>query len=305
MAFENRDYLREESRRYSCGGDGGGGGFRIGGAGFRGWSMVNILLLVNFAVSIIDFILTTGARVPGWASPFYWGNFNVEQGIYGFQFWRFFTYQFLHGGLFHLLFNLIGLYFFGPMLESWWGSKRFLAFYLLCGACGALVMTALFYVPGLLYIGAGTALIGASGAVFGILVGAATLFPHHRVQLLFPPIPMTLRTMAVLFLAISFFSLLAGTPNAGGEAAHLGGALLGFVLIKQPGWLNFADRMNPQAIQDGWTKGRYEKRVKADQNHAAEVDRILAKVQQHGLQSLTAKEKKTLSRDTDQKRQAG
>lgn len=215
------------------------------------------------------------------------------------------SYQFLHYDFMHILFNMIGLYFFGPMLEKWWGSRRFLAFYLLCGISGAAVMTLLSFVPGLLFVGSLTQLVGASGSLFGILAGAAVLFPHQRVMLLFPPIPMAMRTMALLFMGLAFLSVMAGTPNAGGDAAHLGGALLGFILIKNARWLNWADRLSPSAIQDGVNKGRFERKRRREVADQAEVGRILDKVRDKGLASLTRKEKNTLNEETERQNRAG
>ena len=289
---------------------------RFGGMG-GGQSMVTWLLIINCIVFIVDYILTSGARVPRWMSPYLMGRFSIAEGIEGLQLWRAITYQFLHADFFHILFNMIGLYFFGPLLEQWWGSKRFLAFYLLCGVGGVVPYTVIGYLaPGIILepgdpelarfaaeIVKEVGLIGASGSIYGILIACAVLYPRQEVRLLFPPIPMKMRTMALIFLGIAFFSVLAGTPNAGGELAHLGGALFGFLLVKKPGVLNFADRFSPQAIQDGYNRGRYEKKIKQQQASREEVDRILAKVSEKGLQSLTKREKKILQQDTDRLRQ--
>jgi len=307
MAWHDRDYNQE-----GHGGPGGFGGFRGGGGGgiggiagrMGGASMVMWLLGINCVVFLLNGVLSSGTRTQV-ISPYAWGNFNLEQGLYGFQLWRWVSYQFLHDGFMHILFNMIGLYFFGPMLEKWWGGRRFLAFYLLCGISGAFLMTLLSFVPGLLMVGPQTSLVGASGSLFGILAGAAMLFPHQRVMLLFPPIPMAMRTMALLFMGLAFLSVMAGTPNAGGEAAHLGGALLGFMLVKNPGWLNWADRFSPSAIQDGVNKGRYERKRKRELSDRAEIDRILDKVRGKGLASLTRKEKKVLSEETERQNRAG
>lgn len=282
MGFSDRHYNQD-------GGSGGSFG-RI-----KPRSMVMTLLIINCIVFVINGILAHGTRVPEWMVPILIGQFTVDQAIYGGQVWRFVTYQFLHGGFLHILFNMIGLYFFGPMMEQWWGSKRFLAFYLLCGVLGALPMF-LFVVSGFYPASAG--LVGASGAIYGVLIGAATLYPNQQVQLLIPPIPLKLRTMAFVFLGLSFVSVLAGS-NDGGNAAHLAGAALGYFLVKRPSLLNWADRISPQAIQDGYNKGRYEKKIKKEQATREEVDRILAKVSEKGLQSLTSKEKKILQQDTD------
>ena len=285
MGFQDRHYNQD-----------GGGGAMMGR--LRGGSVVTWLLIINCVVFVLDGILTHGTRVPDWMKPLMIGWFSVDQAVYGGQVWRFVTYQFLHGGFMHLLFNMIGLYFFGPLMEQWWGSKRFLVFYLLCGIAGALPMI-LLVVTGV--FPQEVVLVGASGAIYGVLIGAATLFPNQRVQLLIPPIPMSLRTMAFVFLAISFLSVIAGS-NDGGNAAHLAGAALGFFLVKKPGLLSWADRFSAQSIQEGYNQGRYEKKMKQEQASREEVDRILAKVSEKGLQSLTKREKKILQQDTDRLR---
>jgi len=292
MGWEERDYYRERP----------GFGSRLG----KG-SVVTWLLIINCVVFVLDAILSGGMRVPAWLSPHWAGNFNVAQGVFGFELWRWLTYQFLHAGFFHILFNMIGLYFFGPLLEQWWGSKRFLAFYLLCGVSGALLMSLFVLIAPGVIVPAGVdaqsiKLVGASGSIFGILAGAATLFPKQRVMLLFPPIPMSMRTMALIFLGIAALSLLAGTRNAGGEAAHLGGALLGFLLVRQPRWLDWADRFSPGAIQRNVNQGRFERQRKREAAREAELDRVLAKVKDKGLQSLSRREKRVLQQATNARR---
>ncbi|MEM9346088.1 MAG: rhomboid family intramembrane serine protease [Planctomycetota bacterium] len=280
MGYQDRHYHQD------------GRGPKFGG--MRSGSVVTWLLIINCVVFVLDGILTHGTRVPDWMKPFVIGWFSVDQAVYGGQVWRFVTYQFLHAGLFHILFNMIGLYFFGPMMEQWWGSRRFLAFYLLCGIVGALPMILLVVIG---VFPAEVVLVGASGAIYGVLIGAAALYPNQEVRLLIPPIPMKLRTMAIVFLTISFISVLAGS-NDGGNAAHLAGAALGFLLVKKPGLLSWADRLSAQAIQDGYTQGRYEKKMKKEQATREEVDRILSKVSEQGLQSLTKREKRILQQDT-------
>lgn len=278
--------------------------------------MVTILLIVNCVVFVLDSILTGGSRVPDWMKPYLVGRFTIDEAVYGFQIWRVLTYQFLHADFMHILFNMIGLYFFGRLLEQWWGSRRFLAFYLMCGVAGVVPYTVIGIVAPNLILNADSpemaqhsgeivrhiGLVGASGAIYGILLGCAVLFPQQRVQLLFPPIPMTMRTMAIVFLSLAVLSVLAGSPNTGGELAHLGGAALGFFLVKRPSLLNWADRLSASAIQDGYTKGRYEKKAKKEQASRQEVDRILSKVSEKGIQSLSGREKKILQQDTDRLR---
>jgi len=308
MAFEQRDYYRER-------GDGGGGGIGGFGRSLNMRSVVTWLLILNVAVAVWIGIFS-GSQRGRWLDFYDLASFEVGSAIFGGQVWRLLTYQFLHAGFFHLLFNMIGLYFFGPLMERWWGSKRFLAFYLLCGATGAVIFTLIVLLaPGMLYDmtavrAAGyseydSGLVGASGSLFGILAACAVVYPHQRVMLLFPPIPMTMRTMALVFLGIAAVSLIAGSRNAGGEAAHLGGALTGFLLVKYPRVLGFADRVSPQAVRDRLGATMRQRETRRSEDLDAEIDRILDKVSREGLQSLTHKEKKLLQRDTERKRRAG
>lgn len=291
MPSYERDYYREESR---------GGGFLAGR--FSKYSAVTWLIVINFVVWFWDTIFGQSARAD-WLALGQHFYFSFDKAVSGLQIWRWFTFQFIHGDFFHLVFNLIGLFFFGPLMEQWWGTRRFIVFYLLCGVSGAATYLLLAFVPGLLPFGTGAALIGASGGVFGILVGCAVLYPHQRVMLLFPPIPMSMRTLALIFLAIAALKVIVGHMNAGGEAAHLGGALLGFVLVKNGRWLDWADRIRspgPTIRQAKVQRDRNQAR-----NEQAEVDRILDKVRDRGLQSLSRKEKNILSRATERSRRAG
>lgn len=316
MGWENRDYNREDQpygpRGYRGGGGGGAGG---GGGGFRfgsrltGSSAVTWILVANIIVFLLDGILTNSQRGMG-LSPFIHGHFSVDTAINRFQIWRFVSYQFLHGGFMHLFFNMLTLYFFGPMVEHFWGTKRFVAFYLICGIGSVIVFTVLAYIPDLLLpgtLGLEVPLVGASGCIFGVLACAALIAPNQTVMLLIPPIPMKMRTLVLFFLGIAALSVIVGSGNAGGEAAHLGGAVVGFLLVKQPRLLGFTKFINPDAIRQRKEKKAQKAREKQSMREKlqeAEVDRILAKVKEHGLQSLSEKEKKTLQHETDRK-QAG
>ncbi|MEX2213442.1 MAG: rhomboid family intramembrane serine protease [Phycisphaeraceae bacterium] len=303
MAWHERDYNREEQHT--------SGGF---GRNFSTRTVVTWLIIINAVIFLLDAILT-GSQRASWLSPYIHGAFDVGRAVHGWQLWRWFTYQFLHGDFFHVFFNMLGLYFFGPMIENYLGSRRFLAFYLLCGMSGAVLYSLIVsFAPGLIFpdmivrVAGQVPLIGASGSVFGVLIAAACVAPRQRVMLLFPPIPMELRTMAMVFLGIATLSLLAGSSNAGGDACHLGGAALGYLFIKRTWLLNWADRLGG----DGWRRWKEKRRsrkVSREREESvameAEVDRILAKVKDHGLHSLTEGENKSLQRATENKRKAG
>jgi membrane associated rhomboid family serine protease len=161
------------------------------------------------------------------------GFFSAETAIRRLQIWRFVTFQFLHANFQHLLFNMLGLYFFGQMMETYLGRRRFLNFYLLCGIAGAACYL-LLWAAGLLVSNPYVPLVGASAGIFGILAAAAQVAPRATVMLMFPPVPVELRTWAYILLAMAVLTILFAGRNAGGEAGHLGGALLGIWLIRNP-----------------------------------------------------------------------
>lgn len=293
MGWQDRAYNREETGHTF--------GRRAAGMTVTQW-----LMLVNVVIFLVDSVLFNATR-GGYLAPRLWAGFSIEKGVFGLQLWRWFTYQFVHSSFFHILFNMIGLYFFGRLMEQWWGSRRFLAFYLICGASGAVVFTLLAFVPGLLDIRPTDTLVGASGSVFGILVGCALVFPHQRVMLLIPPIPMSMRTLALVFLGIAVFSVIVNGGNAPGEAAHLGGAVMGLALIKFPGLLGFSDHpiLKRRHRGPGRFQRKMEKLRRTEEAEQLEVDRILDKVRASGLNSLTRGEKKVLQRATERQRNSG
>ena len=243
------------------------------------------------------------AEATGASGLMRWFHFSTKRVIGGAELWRLISFQFLHADLYHLLFNMMALYFFGSLIENVLGSKRYLAFYLVCGVAGGILYLllnlagymwveqfGLGQIPGLLDNAPGTPLIGASAGVFGVLIGGALLAPSARV-LIFFMIPMRLSMLAWLLIGISVAAILFRWDNAGGEAAHLGGAIAGWAMIRHPDQLHrFFDwlgRFDP-------TSRRFRSGSPAEQAGANDVDRILAKISRNGLQSLTKAEKRTL-----------
>jgi len=238
-----------------------------------------------------------------------WLHFSTDRGFRRLEVWRFVGFQFLHGSLTHLLFNMVGLFFFGSLVEQYLGSKRYLAFYLLCGIFGALMylllnlggyIAALQFgqpvaVPGLLFNSTVTPLVGASAGVFGVLMAGAFLAPNAKV-LLFLIIPMRLSTLAYALAIIALFKVIFGANNAGGEAGHLGGAIAGFYFIRHPhhlhGFFDFLGRIDPTS-RHFRGKGRRFARAGGPADRS-DIDRILDKISDRGLHSLTDKEKRLL-----------
>ncbi len=225
------------------------------------------LIVANFVVAMADSMLwhwfgRSGevALPTGRAIEFpplmWWGHFSPALAIFKLQLWRFVTFQFLHAGPgpWHLLVNLIGIYFFGPLVEQLMGRGRFLAFYLTCGVGGAvgyLVMWAWSNAtPVQLIVSAYVPLVGASAGLFGILVAAAVAAPNETV-LVYGIIPMKLKVMAWVMLAIAVWTVLTQGHNAGGEAAHLGGAVVGWLLVRHTRAFHLtADELEPRMNAD-------------------------------------------------------
>jgi membrane associated rhomboid family serine protease len=218
MGIYDRDYVRQPARSNAFG-------------GMRVWSVNTWLIVINVAIFLVDGML--GHQL------FALGYFSVSTAIFGLQVWRFITLQFLHANIQHIAYNMIALFFFGPIVEQALGSRKYLAFYLLSGIAsgGSYVIL---WAAHILIGNPDTPLIGASGSIFGVLIGAAFIAPDVTVMLDFF-IPMKLRTMAWIMLAIAAYTVVTNGGNAGGEAAHLGGAAAGFALIKNPQVLNFVD----------------------------------------------------------------
>ena len=145
----------------------------------------------------------------------------------GFMPWQVITYAFLHGGLSHLVFNMFGLFMFGAELERVWGSKRLLVFYF-----ASVIVAALTQLLVAAWSGSPNPTVGASGGLFGLLVGFAMLFPHRRIVPLIPPIPMPAWLFVVIYGVIELFLGVTGSMSGVAHFAHLGGILGGWLTLR-------------------------------------------------------------------------
>lgn len=236
------------------------------------------------------------------------GHFSTFQGFQRVEVWRLVTFQFLHANMTHLLLNMLGLYFFGGTVERNLGFKKYAAFYLVCGIFGGLTYLVLnvlgnilpYRVPGLLIHGTTLPLVGASAGVFGVIVACAYIEPRESVQLFFIPIGIPLPWFAYGYVLFALVSLLSGGQNAGGHAAHVGGAIAGYYFIRHSHLLRdffdvFSDSRRPSA------KGAGAQGVEPSER---EVDRILEKVGTKGADSLSESERRTL-RDATRRKGGG
>ena len=164
-----------------------------------------------------------------------------------FHWWQPVTHMFMHGGFFHLFFNMYTLYFFGRVLEERWGAKKFLIFYFVTGLGAALVHTGVEYLQmntWMSQVAEGsmaaqakihalkmTPTVGASGAIYGVLMGFAMLYPDALMSLVFPPVTMKAKWFVLIFAAIELLTGVTGTGGGIAHFAHLGGLIFGYILI--------------------------------------------------------------------------
>ena len=182
---------------------------------------IKAIVAANVAVFVVWYF-QRAVEVPLWMNP--------QDVVHG-QVWRLATYMFVHGGFFHILFNMLALWMFGVELERTWGSRYFLKYYFVCGVGAALTTVLLSFLPGIfgqqLYL---SRTVGASGAVMGVLLAYALYFPNRPIYMYFVfPIP------AKYFVAIiGAISLLSSMGGGGGIAhtTHLGGLVAGYLYLK-------------------------------------------------------------------------
>jgi len=232
------------------------------------------------------------------------GHFSLFMGFWPrMEVWRVITFQFIHANFLHVFFNMFGLYIFGWMVEQYLGRKRYLAFYLICGICGALMYLFLSLLaslgvplPGSLaqMSNPATSLVGASAGVFGVIMACAHIAPNRQLMLIFPPIPIKMKFLAYGYVGIAAYNLISGGANAGGDAAHIGGAIAGFFFIRNAHLLREFFAVGRPRSPGG--SSRKTGRTQEKGVNRTEIDRVLAKVHDRGIHSLSDREKKLLER---------
>ena len=257
-----------------------------------------------------------------------------------FRVYQFLTYMFLHGSFTHILFNMFALWMFGSVIERVWGPKKFLFYYIVCGVGAGIVQELVQYgsymAQGLAayqYVNMGGAqismdsyinlwtTIGASGAVYGILLAFGMIFPNERLFIIPFPFPIKAKWLIVGYIVIELFSAMSGPGDGVAHMAHLGGMLFGFLLIRY--WRKHPDssqrfgRSYGQEFFDNLRR-KYEERQRnqyqadmhAEQTNnrretdeeynerqrknQEEIDAILDKIRKSGYDSLTKEEKQKL-----------
>jgi membrane associated rhomboid family serine protease len=196
---------------------------------FRLTPLVKNLIIINVVIFLAQKLLSNLYVTE------YLSLWNVHSP--NFKPYQFFTYMFAHGSFTHIFFNMLALASFAPVLESYWGDKKFLTFYLATGI-GAGVVYAV--VNLLLGTSDGGIMLGASGAIYGILMAFGMVFPNLEIMLLFPPVPIKAKYMVFI---MGFITYVLDSSGTVAHLAHFGGALVAFIIIsiwrsqgKDRGW---------------------------------------------------------------------
>lgn len=193
-------------------------------------TVVGKLLVANILLFILETVL--GNTLIRWFGLWPLGLFgHGGGGGWGFLPWQVLSYGFLHGSVLHLALNMYALWLFGSRVEAVWGQRRFAFYYFAC-LIGAALFQLLASEIVLMNGGAAYPVIGASGAVFGLLLAFAMLFPYDQLLLLFPPIPIQARWFALGYGLIELVAGVTGSAEGVAHFAHLGGMLTGWLLIK-------------------------------------------------------------------------
>ena len=283
-------------------------------SGFGGFGLfppvIKSLLIINVGLYILQFFLSsyTINGVP--LEEYIVRYFALIPLGYGFKIWQPVTYMFLHADFTHVFFNMFALWMFGMELEQVLGSKKFLFFYLICGIGGGLahlLLGPMFHHP--------APTIGASGAVYGILIAFGVLFPDRLIFLYFL-IPIKAKYFVMMYILLEIFAV--GSNDFVAHLAHLGGALTGYIFLlletRRMPFQRFFESLKGRAdnrtyerptvteepeeakFYDINTGRRIDNRYKNDKNAINQemVDAILDKISQGGYQSLTAEEKRIL-----------
>ncbi len=215
--------------------------------------------------------------------------------------WGVFTYMFVHGGFWHIAMNMLVLFFFGPALETEWGSREFFKYYVICGLGGV----------ALSYVFLPAAIIGASAAIFGLMLAFAMLWPNLPIYI-WGIFPVKAKWLVGVLFAVTFFSAFAEPGTGIAYFAHLGGFITGFLYLKS-GWrtAHGMERLKT-AARGAHQHMAFAPRAKRDRHEASSrshtevalpkedmalydaVDQVLDKISAHGMSSLTPAERKLL-----------
>ena len=290
------------------------------------------LLIINVLMFVATFVFQRGGI-----------DLNDVLGLHffmasEFHLYQLLTYMFMHGGLQHIFFNMFALWMFGCVVENVWGPKKFLFYYISCGIGAGLIQELVQYISYFVIDDLGSydyvnlngvsvtvdyylnqlTTVGASGAIYGILLAFGMLFPEERIFIFPLPVPIKAKWFILAYVAIELFSALGTSGDGVAHFAHLGGMLFGFLMIrywqKHPGGGGYGRSGGQQffdRLKNNWEKRSHknagdggahshtesDKDWQYNQHKQAtqkEIDEILDKIRRSGYDSLTEEEKKKL-----------
>ena len=296
---------------------------------------VKVILIINIVFYVLSYWVTPLFPVGGHGDWFVQFNALHPIGYSGFAVYQYLTYMFMHGGWWHLFFNMWSLMIFGNAVEQQVGTKRFVYYYLLCGVGSALInqlCTALGII-------APAQLVGASGAIYGVMAAAAFFFPNARLFIIPIPFPIKLKYLVGFYTVVEMYM---GIVSVDGVAhfAHLGGILVGIAILfcwrmqdkkqqkrgRENYWTTSTSNQSHYEKEEGlWEKlkqffvGKRQPKMRVtnvrEANYADhmynerkrqesdEIDRILDKIRRNGYQNLSESEKATLSNASKRKQE--
>jgi len=257
---------------------------------------VIVYLLIN-VTAVLETLIFRSDNIAFFTDKYLLLTANIHQ--LPLRFWTPITYMFMHAGVMHILFNMLMLYWFGTIFEDFLGNKRTLGLYFLGGLTGAALYILCYNtLPYFTHENAAatSTLVGASASVMAVIVATATQLPNYEISIIFIG-PVKLKWVVLFLLVLDFLGTIG--PNAGGEIAHLGGALIGFVYIKQlqkgNDWVaGIANIFKPKPKLKVVSKNSSGK--SAGKPRQEEIDLILDKISQSGYDSLSKQEKEILFR---------
>lgn len=307
------------------------------------------LLIIN-CVAFLLTIFAGGVTIPGTRETSY--VLNEQLGLHffladDFKIFQLFTYMFMHGGYAHIFFNMFALWMFGSIIEQAWGSRKYLIFYLVCGLgagiCQEVAQFFEYYMIGLQQypnmglldmfsanIGNSGVTVGASGAIYGLLLAFAMTFPEERLFIIPIPFPIKAKWYVIGLMVLDLLSALGTSSDGVAHLAHLGGMLFGYLMIRywRKGTYNYNNHFGASQekgffgrMRDNWDSSQvtkkwhttrtytnrsasnesdweYNARKKQDQD---EIDRILDKIRKSGYDSLSKDEKLKLFDQSNKK----
>ncbi|MCX8089906.1 MAG: rhomboid family intramembrane serine protease [Verrucomicrobiae bacterium] len=288
--IENRDYMRETPLTPAR-------------------SLTVALIIINAVIFFLQLLLE---RIQPGSVLDRWLALSAERLARG-EVWRLLTFQFLHGGLLHLLLNSWALYVFGRSVEATLGRGRFLQLYLGSGVVGGLMHVAGSALLPQIFGPPQVQVVGASAGLYGVIAAFAVLFPHQPLTLLLffvLPITLSARVLLIASVALALIGLLMPQDNVA-HGAHLGGMLAGYLFLRWgdavrerlEAWRQRPARRRPRELAQvgsrrrlpwGSTREDWESELPPDEFIRREVDPILDKISAHGIHSLTERERRIL-----------